>query len=126
MPIFYRTVITEVGPDVADLLDGGILILFAEGAPPELAEVSVLHKVAEGPTQSAPPVGAEITIGSVRSKLTAIGGLAWNKIADIGHVVINFDGAAEGGRPGELSAQSVSTADLAEAVRAGAAITISG
>ena len=29
-----RTVVTQVGPDVADLLAGGVLILFADGAPP--------------------------------------------------------------------------------------------
>ena len=96
MTIHYRTALTAVGPDAADLLDGGILILFADGAPPELAEVSVLHRVAEGPSSDAPRVGATLTIGDVAAELTAIGELAWAKIADMGHVVINFDGAAQG------------------------------
>lgn len=59
MKTHYRTALTAVGPDVPDLLDGGILILFADGAPPELAEVSVLHRVAEGPSTEAPRPGAE-------------------------------------------------------------------
>ncbi|HEX4768168.1 MAG TPA: PTS glucitol/sorbitol transporter subunit IIA [Lichenihabitans sp.] len=126
MAIFYRTTITAVGPEVAELLDGGILILFAEGAPPELAELSALHRVLEGPAAEAPPVGAAITIGSVTATLTAVGEHAWTKVADIGHVVINFDGATLSGRSGELSASAVPTAELIEAVQPGASITISG
>ena len=126
MTTFYRTVITQIGPDVADLLDGGMLILFAEGSPPELAEVSVLHKVAEGPTPQSPQPGAEIAIGTVRATLTAIGEYAWNKIADIGHVVINFDGATTSGRPGELNASAVPTAELQDALKPGATIAIVG
>lgn len=121
---YYRTTIAQVGPEVADLLEGGVLILFAEGAPPELAEVSVLHRVAEGPTPEAPPVGASLTVGDVQASLTAIGGLAWNKIADMGHVVINFDGSAQSNRPGELSASAVPSERLAAAIKPGATITI--
>lgn len=123
---YYHTVITAVGPEVADLLDGGVLILFAEGAPPELAEVSVLHAVTEGPTPTAPPAGARLKVGDVTASLTAIGSLAWNKIADMGHVVINFDGASNTARPGELSASAVPADALAGAIKAGATITISG
>ena len=126
MTTFFDTRITQVGPDVADLLDGGIFILFAEGAPPELAEVSVLHAVAAGPTPEPPPVGAIIRVGALEPKLTAIGDLAWAKIADIGHVVINFDGAATSNRPGELNASDVDTGVLAGALKPGAAITITG
>ena len=126
MTVYYRTTITEVGPEVADLLEGGILILFAQGAPPELAEVSALHRVTEGPTPAAPPVGATIAVGPVRASLTAVGSLAWGKIADMGHVVINFDGATHSARPGEMSASAVPGATLAGAVQAGAEITISG
>ena len=126
MTTYYRTVITQVGPDVADLIDGGMLILFADGSPPELAEVSVLHRVAEGPTPTPPPIGATIAIGSVTAELTAIGDYAWNKIGDMGHVVINFDGATKAGRPGEINASPVATAALGNALRSGAAITIEG
>lgn len=126
MPTFYDTTITAVGPDVADLIEGGVLILFAEGAPPELAEVSVLHTVTAGPTPEAPPVGAAIRVGAVEATLTAIGSLAWAKIADIGHVVINFDGATASNRPGELNASAVDAELLAGALRPGTTIVISG
>lgn len=125
MTTHYRTVLTAVGPDVADLLDGGILILFADGAPPELAEVSVLHRAAEGPTAEAPPVGATITVGGLTATMTAIGEHAWTKIGDMGHVVVNFDGATTSGRPGEISASAVDAPDLLAAVVPGAVLTIS-
>ena len=124
MPVHYRTLVTAVGPEVADLAEGGVLILFAEGAPPELAEVSVLHRVAEGPTADAPPIGATITFGDLTATLTAIGALAWAKIADLGHVVVTFDGATTAGRPGELNATPVPDGTLADALKPGVTITI--
>jgi PTS system glucitol/sorbitol-specific IIA component len=124
MTVFYRTKITDVGPEVAELLEGGILILYAAGAPPELAEVSVLHTVQSGPTADAPPVGAELRIGDVSAALTAIGELSWKKVADIGHVVINFDGADTAGRPGELCASPVDPNILHGALVSGAEIVI--
>ena len=125
MTTHYRTALTAVGPDVADLLDGGILILFADGAPPELAEVSVLHRVEEGPSTEAPAVGAAITIGELKAEITAIGAYAWAKIAEIGHVVINFDGGTTTNRPGEISASAVDAPDLLAAIVPGAVLTIS-
>jgi len=124
MPTLYRTTITEVGPDVGDLVAGGVLILFAEGAPPELAEVSVLHIVEEGPSPEAPPVGAAIRIGLVEARLTAVGELAWKKVAELGHVVINFNGASAVARPGELCATVVAGETLAAALLPGADIVI--
>ena len=124
MTVFYRTKITDVGPEVPELIEGGVLILYAEGAPPELAEVSVLHRVEEGPSADAPPVGALIRIGDVSARLTAVGELAWKKVADIGHVVINFDGAATAGRPGELCAEAKDAEHLKGALVAGAEIAV--
>ena len=126
MTTHYRTALTAVGPDVSDLLEGGILILFADGAPPELAEVSVLHRVSEGPSAEAPRPGATIALGDLRVELTAIGDLAWAKVADMGHVVINFDGATEAKRPGEISAGAVAFSALNAAVKAGATLSITG
>ena len=124
MTQFLRTRVTAVGPDVPDLLEGGVLILFAEGAPPELAEVSVLHAVEGEATSEAPTPGVSIRVGSVSARLTGIGGLAWAKVRDIGHVVINFNGATDPERPGELTASEVDGAALAAALQPGAEIVI--
>ena len=44
MSVLLKTRVTAIGPEVADLAESGVVILFADGSPPELAEVSVLHK----------------------------------------------------------------------------------
>ena len=124
MPVHLRTVVTAVGPDVPDLLEGGVLILFADGAPPELAEVSVLHRVSEGPSDAPPAIGTAIRIGPVAATLTGLGDLAWAKVRDIGHVVINFNGASAPERPGEIAASEVDAAALAAALESGAEIVI--
>ncbi|MBC8130598.1 MAG: PTS glucitol/sorbitol transporter subunit IIA [Rhizobiaceae bacterium] len=125
MTILLRTTVTEIGPDAPDLLEGGVLILFADGAPPELAEISVLHRVEEGPSDEGPRVGAELRIGDVTSILTGIGGLSWAKIREIGHVVVNFNGEDVPERPGELCASEVNTAALIAGLKPGSEIVIS-
>jgi PTS system glucitol/sorbitol-specific IIA component len=120
----FSTVITQVSPEARELVEGGVLILFAEGAPPELAEVSVLHRAVIGPTAEAPTVGTTLNLPGVSARITAIGDYAWKKIGEIGHVVINFNGAATTPRPGEICASSIDLAALAAALAPGAEISI--
>ncbi len=116
MTVLLETRITAIGPEVADLAEGGVVILFADGSPPELAEVSVLHTVLQGPSEDAPPVGASIAIGPIRADVTAVGATAWAKVREIGHVVISFNGAAEAERPGEICAGEVDGTALVAAL----------
>ena len=124
MTEYFRTRVTKVGPEALELVEGAMLILFPDGAAPELAEVAVLHRVEGAPTEEGPAVGARLKIGDVSARLTAIGEAAWKKLADIGHVVINFNGADVTPRPGEICAAEVDLAALAAALRAGAEIAI--
>src|SRR5262245_33749604 len=120
MSVLLRTRVTEIGPEVADLAEGGVLILFAEGSPPELAEVSVLHQAEIGPGGDAPTAGASIAIGGVTAAITAVGPSAWAKVREIGHVVINFNGASQAERPGEICASEVDPAALVAELKTGA------
>lgn len=124
MSLFLKTRVTQIGPEVADLADGGVVILFADGSPPELAEVSVLHLAEAGPSDAAPDVGASIEIGDVTTKITAVGPTAWAKVREIGHVVINFNGATQAERPGEICAAQVDTVALVATLKAGTVITV--
>ncbi|OIS90852.1 PTS glucitol/sorbitol transporter subunit IIA [Brucella cytisi] len=126
MSIHLKTRITAIGPEVADLAEGGVLILFADGSPPELAEVSVMHVVEEGPEAAAPAVGARITIGSLNAEITAVGDSAWQKVREIGHVVISFTGAQSTDRPGEICATAIVGEELVAALKEGQIITIGG
>ena len=125
MTVLLKTRITRIGPEVADLAEGGVLILFADGSPPELAEVSVLHETEDGPSMDAPQVGASIAIGPVRATITAIGPSAWAKVREIGHVVITFNGAGSAERPGEICASAVEPEELVAALKPDAVIAIS-
>lgn len=124
MTVLLRTRVTAIGPEVADLAEGGVVILFADGSPPELAEVSVLHKTEHGPSDGAPQKGASITLGPVAATITAVGSSAWSKVLEMGHVVISFNGAAEAERPGEICASQVDAEALVAALTTGAIITI--
>lgn len=124
MPLYLKTKITQVGPEVAELAESGVLILFADGAPPELAEVSVLHLADAGPSESAPAIGASIKIGDLSANVTAIGEKAWAKVREIGHVVITFNGSQTAERPGEICASEIDGAALAAAAQSGAMIVI--
>ncbi|WP_367717153.1 PTS glucitol/sorbitol transporter subunit IIA [Nitratireductor sp. GISD-1A_MAKvit] len=125
MSVFLKTRITAVGPEVADLAEGGVLILFADGAPEELAEVSVLHAVEEGPSDAGPVAGTRVSIGeAVTAEITAMGEAAWNKVREIGHVVVNFNGATAVERPGEICASVVEPDKLVAALKADTIITI--
>ena len=97
---YYRTVISSIGEEVQSLLEGGVLILYADGAPPELAEVSVLHRVQEA-SRDVPRIGSVLRIGEDSAVVTAVGSSAWNKVSELGHVVINFNGSQTAERPGE-------------------------
>lgn len=124
MAILFQTLITDVGPEVASLAEGGVLILFAEGSPPELAEVSVLHAVKHLADDRAPVPGNTITLGNISAKITAIGELAWRKVHEMGHVVINFNGQTSNLRPGEICACAINTDQLITALIVGQTITI--
>lgn len=124
MSVLLRTRVTAIGPEVADLAEGGVVILFADGSPPELAEVSVLHAPDDAPSASGPEVGTIISIGSLAAEVTAVGTSAWQKVLDIGHVVISFNGATDTDRPGEICASEVDTDLLVAELKTGAIITI--
>jgi len=124
MSVLLRTRVTSIGPEVADLAEGGVVILFADGSPPELAEVSVLHKTEQEPSQDAPGQGASIVLGEVSATITAVGPTAWSKVLEMGHVVISFNGATEAERPGEICASEVDAEALVAALKTGAIITI--
>jgi PTS system glucitol/sorbitol-specific IIA component len=120
----FETKITDVADEARELVEGGVLILFADGAPPELAEVSVLHRVVTPPSATAPSVGARLAVAGVSTEITAIGEYAWRKIGEIGHVVINFNGGTEAPRPGEISVKPVDLAALSAALLPGQDITV--
>ena len=121
--IYLQTTVTDVGVEVPDLLEGGVLVLYADGAPPALAEVAVQHR-SGGVSERIPPIGTPVEFGGVRATVSAVGDTAWAKILDIGHVVFNFNGAAKAERPGEICLTACDAEAIRCALSSGSLITI--
>ncbi|MBW4034759.1 MAG: PTS cellobiose transporter subunit IIB [Proteobacteria bacterium] len=102
MDILYRSTIAEVGPEVADLLEGGLLILFQVGAPPELAEISVTHAPSVSNDAAEPRIADIVRFGNREARITAMGPRSWAKARDLGHITFSFGGAPSADRPGEI------------------------
>ncbi len=124
MEYIYRTEITEIGPEVEEFLDtAGIMITFEDGAPPELAEISVLHRHTEW--REEPPVaGDTVVIGSREFGITAVGGIAWKNMMELGHAVFKFNGAAEAGLPGEICLEEQQAEDVKKIIGPGVPLEI--
>ena len=123
MEPIYRTEIKEIGPEVPEFLEMGLLITFAVGAPPELAEMSVLHE----PThrrERAPEPGDVLAIGPLEFRITAIGEKAWKNVMDLGHAVFAFNGATEVELPGQIYVEPQGAELLSQEIRPGARLEI--
>jgi glucitol/sorbitol PTS system EIIA component len=116
----YRTTVTRVGPQVPDFLAAGLLVLFAEGAPEELHDFSVLHK----PDPITRPVraGDRLALGETSYTVTAIGDVANKNLESLGHGVFKANGNIKPELPGDIC---VETKPLC-AIEVGMEITIEG
>ena len=119
----YLTEVKEIGPEVAEFLEAGLLILFETGAPPELAEIAVLHEPIS--RRDAPPeAGDVLTIDPLEFRITAVGSKAWQNIQDLGHAVFKFSGARKAELPGEIQLEESGAENLGEVVRPGVRVEI--
>ena len=123
MEPIYLTEVTEIGPEVAEFLEARLLILFQAGAPPELAEIAVLHEPVS--KREAPPEpGDVLAIGPIEFRITAVGSKAWQNIQELGHAVFKFTGSKEAELPGEIHLEEQGAEDLGEIVRPGVRMEI--
>lgn len=121
----YSGTITEIGPDVPDLLEGGLLILFSAGAPAELAEISVLHTADPVAEAAEPAIGDIVRFGGVHeSRITSLGERAWAKARELGHLTFSFNGSAIAERPGEICVTPLPAAALLETLQPGRTIEV--
>ena len=118
MEKIYSTQIRELGPEAADFLAAKMAILFEAGAPPELAEMSVLHEP-DACREDPPEVGDVLSVGGEEARITAIGEKAWQNMRAMGHAVLKFNGEGEPELPGDICLEELGDAELAGAFRPG-------
>lgn len=111
----YSTVITGWGEDALAFLDNDkapFIIIFNENAPPELAEIAILHK--QAPLLQIPEVGDSFIIGKKIWTITAVGEEAKQTLAELGHCTVVFKGSDNPDRPGciMLSGEPLEISDI--------------
>jgi glucitol/sorbitol PTS system EIIA component len=121
----YQTEIKEIGPEVPEFLEAGLLILFESGAPTELAEISVLHDPISR-REEPPEVGDVVAFGPHEFRITAIGYKAWQNIQELGHAVFKFEGLEEAELPGEIYLEPGPLEDLSDVIKPGTRVEIKG
>lgn len=97
----YFSEIVDWGKDALFFLEdeeANFIILFNEDAPPELAEISVLHTKTQLLCELA--VGDTVIIGDKPFDITAIGDEAAHTLKELGHCTLCFKGEPLADRPG--------------------------
>ena len=112
----YKTTVTGIGPEafefLSEELDLNFVIIFNEDAPPELAELAILHTAAK--LEGIPAVGDTLKLGKKTYKITAVGDEVPHTLGTLGHCTLAFNGGSEAYRPGciMLDGDAVSVSDV--------------
>ncbi len=118
----YQAKVTGLGPDALAFIEGGsdFIIIFNEDAPPELAEISVLHTKAE--LKENPVKGDKLKIGSKEFTINEVGNEAAYTLKTLGHCTLDFSGNKDAFRPGCIMLEGNKL--LAEDIKPGCIIEI--
>jgi len=102
--IKYQATITAIGPLVAEFIEHNILVLFGETAPEELAEFSIIH---DGKELKEPiRVGDVFYLGDSKFPILAVGKVASENLATLGHLILKFNGESEPELPGDVCVEA--------------------
>jgi PTS system glucitol/sorbitol-specific IIA component len=96
----YHSVVVSVGGMAEEFRAAGILVLFGEGVPEELADVSVVHR-ADTTTGGLAP-GDVVLLGGERIEVLAVGEVANENLANLGHLVLKRNGETTAALPGDV------------------------
>ena len=96
----YESTVTAVGGQVTAFLEHGILIFFADGAPDELHEISVLHRASIA--DDGPRPGDTVHLGEVSLEVLAVGAVVRDNLLNLGHLDLKADGLTEAKLPGDV------------------------
>lgn len=95
--------ITNIGPDAADMVDAGVIILFGEPVPDALAEVSIVHNGTANAIFDLRP-GLKFILGEQTFTVDEVGSRAAQNLDDLGHVVMYINQPDQELLPGAVKA----------------------
>jgi PTS system glucitol/sorbitol-specific IIA component len=96
----YESTVTAVGSQVSAFLDHGILIFFGDEAPPELHDISVLHRASIA--EDGPRPGDTVHLGDATLEVLAVGEVVRDNLLNLGHLDLKADGLVEAKLPGDV------------------------
>lgn len=120
----YHAKITGWGKGALSLLEDpetNFIVIFKEGVPPELAEISVLHE--EALLLGEPAAGDMVAVADKVFTITAVGDEASRSLREMGHCTLAFNGAKKPDRPGCIMLEGDEKLSASD-IKVGAAIEI--
>jgi glucitol/sorbitol PTS system EIIA component len=87
---YYESTVLRAGSEASELVEGGVLILYADPIPDALESVSVVHSPA-GPPSAAMRPGHVLSVGDQQLRITRVGEIADDNLRALGHVVVYVD-----------------------------------
>ncbi len=87
MTILWKSDVTRIGGDAAEMIEAGVLILFGEPVPDALADVSVVHAGVPQLTREL-AAGDQFIVGDQTYIIQEFGERACANLNEIGHVVV--------------------------------------
>jgi PTS system glucitol/sorbitol-specific IIA component len=114
----FDTVVTAVGSMVPEFVAAGVLVFFAEGAPEELHDFSILHRPSVTTGGVAP--GDEVRIDDTVFSVLAVGSVVHDNLVNLGHLDLKASGDTEPPLPGDVCVQQAPLPEL----RPGSRLTI--
>lgn len=100
MSVIYENIIKNIGSEVAAFEGEEMFILFGDNAPDTLKDFC--YTIDIKPVNESIEVGHTVVIDNKEYEITALGSVAEQNLASLGHVTIVFDGATEASLPGSI------------------------
>jgi PTS system glucitol/sorbitol-specific IIA component len=101
--IKYQGKVISIGPLVDEFKQAGILVFFGKNAPEELVEFSIIHDASE--LVEPLEIGDTIFLGDEQFKILSIGDVANTNLANLGHLILKFNGEIEARLPGDVNVE---------------------
>lgn len=96
----YEREITHMGDFLEESYEEGFIILFGEKANEDYKEYCVIHTGTD--LEDGLKEGDILKLAGVDYKVTAVGDVVNENLAELGHITLKFDGEMEAEKPGML------------------------
>lgn len=96
----YETTVMDIGSEAEMFQAEGMMILFGEEAPEDLAAYSYIINV--NPVEGEITPGMTLSFGNESYEITAVGDVVNKNLNDLGHITLRFNGEVVAELPGTL------------------------